>query len=102
MGDSTECSGSLTRENLVFISAPGNFRVNADKFKFCLGPCHIKGVNNGTHISFVSSVNWEDGAANAIISHSRMIRVDFECVLPTMFTVSLDNGLTPLIAKVRN
>ena len=69
---------------------------------FFSGPCHIDGINNGTHISYTSSVNWEDGAANAIISRSRMIRVDFECIFATVFTLSLDNGLTPLLAKVSN
>ena len=48
---------------------------------------------------YKSAVNWEAGKANSIITRSRMIRVDFECVFETAYSLSLDNGITPLLEK---
>ena len=63
------------------------------------GPCEIIPQRDGTSLVYTSAVNWEAGKANAVITRSRMIRVDFQCVFETSYTLSLQDGITPLLEK---
>ena len=65
------------------------------------GPCEIQPQRDGSSLLYSSAVNWEAGIPNSIISRSRMFSVEFECLFEMSYTLSLDNGITPLVEKAK-
>jgi len=84
--NNANCAGTLVGDQLVFTAGAGD--------------CELVPTADGTHLIYDTSIEWEEGVANAIISRVNTIKVDFQCILKTTYSVSLDTGITPMLSMV--
>ena len=68
------CVGLEMNDTLIFSPAPEN--------------CEIIPRPNGTHIVIGSSITWEQGAANSVITRRNMIEIEWECAIATQYLLS--------------
>ena len=84
LGSNQNCVGTVNGDYIIFEASQN---------------CPITTTINDTHIYHSGSVNWVDGHRGSIISRQRTVKVDFSCVFETSFTLSIADGITPLIVK---
>ena len=94
--NNVNCAGNVVGDQLVFTVGAGD--------------CDVVPTSDGTQLTYDTSIEWEEGVANAIISRVNTIKVDFQCILKTKYTVylvygilytfSLETGITPMLSMV--
>ena len=53
---------------------------------------------NGTHLIYDTSVTWTEGRTIGIISRISTIKIDFACAMEIKYSMSLESGVTPMLA----
>ena len=84
--NNANCAGTIVGDQLVFTAGAGD--------------CELTPDADGTHLIYDTSVEWEEGVSNGIISRVNTIKVDFQCMLKTKYSVSLETGISPMLSMV--
>ena len=84
--NNANCAGTVVGDQLVFTAGAGD--------------CDVVPTSDGTQLIYDTSITWEEGVANAIISRVNTIKIDFQCTLKTKYTLSLETGIIPMLSMV--
>ena len=84
--NNANCAGTIVGDQLVFTAGAGD--------------CELIPDADGTHLIYDTSIEWEEGVSNGIITRVNTIKVDFQCMLKTKYSVSLETGISPMLSMV--
>jgi hypothetical protein len=84
--NNANCAGTLVGDQLVFTAGAGD--------------CELIPESDGTHLIYDTSIEWEEGVSNGVISRVNTIKIDFQCILKTKYSVSLKTGIKPMLSMV--